>query len=57
MDTPMPHLALLLDLEARHEDLLQRLEELDNRIEKALAECQIYREHPVAVDSYTPVCG
>jgi tetrahydromethanopterin S-methyltransferase subunit G len=32
-------LETLLDLEARHEDLLQRLDELDRRVEKVLGEC------------------
>ncbi len=56
MDTPTSHLALLMDLEARHEDLLKQLEELDHRVEKALAECQIYREFPCATASCAPVC-
>jgi hypothetical protein len=34
---------LLLDLEGQHEELFRRLEELDKRVEKTLAECQIYR--------------
>ena len=37
---PTAQLELLLDIEARHEDLLRRLDELDQRVEKALAECQ-----------------
>ncbi len=32
-----PRLELLLDLETRHEDLLDRLDELDKRVEKVLA--------------------
>jgi tetrahydromethanopterin S-methyltransferase subunit G len=43
---PMAQLELLLDIEARHEDLLRRLAELDRRVEKTLAECQIYRLRP-----------
>jgi hypothetical protein len=43
MDTPTGQLDLLMDLEARHEDLLRQLSELDQRVEKALAECQVYR--------------
>jgi hypothetical protein len=33
-----PQLKLLLDLESRHEDLLDRLDDLDKRVEKVLAE-------------------
>jgi hypothetical protein len=32
-------LELLLDLESRQDDLMLRLEELDHRVEKTLAEC------------------
>ncbi len=46
MNTPMPQLNLLMDLEARHEDLLLRLDELDKRVKKTLAECQTYRIGP-----------
>jgi hypothetical protein len=34
-------LELLLDLETRHDELLTRLEELDNRVAKTLAECLV----------------
>jgi hypothetical protein len=40
---PTAQLELLLDIEARHEDLLRQLDELDKRVEKTLAECQVYR--------------
>lgn len=43
-----PQINLLLELEARQEDLLLRLDELDKRVEKTLAECQIYRISPVS---------
>jgi hypothetical protein len=43
---PTAQLELLLDIEARHEDLLNRLAELDKRVEKTLAECQVYRIRP-----------
>jgi energy-coupling factor transporter ATP-binding protein EcfA2 len=50
MFSPMDHqtaqLDLLIDLEARHEDLLVRLDELDKRVEQTLAECQRYRVVP-----------
>jgi hypothetical protein len=32
-------LSILLDLEAKHNELLQRLEELDKRVLKTLSEC------------------
>lgn len=40
MDPAAEQLALLLDLDARHDDLLERLEELDQRVANALAEYQ-----------------
>jgi hypothetical protein len=43
MDTQDPQLDLLMDLEARHEELLLKLDELDKRVEKVLAECQVFR--------------
>jgi hypothetical protein len=42
MDNRSTQLDVLLQLETRHEDLLRRLDELDKRVEKALAECQAY---------------
>jgi hypothetical protein len=35
---------LLLDLETRHDELLMRLEELDQRVAKTLAECLVLRQ-------------
>jgi hypothetical protein len=46
MDQNTAQFDLLIDLEARHEDLLVRLDELDKRVEKTLAECQRYRFEP-----------
>jgi hypothetical protein len=46
MDARVPQLDLLMDLEARHEELLLRLDELDKLVEKTLAECQVYRTRP-----------
>ena len=46
MDSCAAQLALLIDLEARHEDLLVQLDELDKRVAKTLAECQRYRVLP-----------
>jgi hypothetical protein len=41
-------LELLIDLETRHDDLLSRLEELDKRVAKTLAECMTSRQ-PIVV--------
>lgn len=41
---PPPHLQALLDLESRHDELLDRLDELDQRVTKTLAECAALRE-------------
>jgi len=43
MDHQAPPLDLLLDLDSRHDDLLKRLDELDHRVAKILAECQAVR--------------
>ena len=44
MDSQTSEFDLLMSLEARHEELLQRLDELDKRVEQALAECcQVHR--------------
>ena len=44
MDTQTPQLSLLMDLEARHEDLMLRLDVLDKRVQKTLSEWQGSRE-------------
>ena len=36
-------LELLLDLESRQDDVMQRLDELDRRVEKTLGECLALR--------------
>ena len=46
MDTQTTPFNLLADLEARHDDLLLQLEQLDKRVEETLAECQTYRAAP-----------
>jgi hypothetical protein len=43
MEESVPSLETLLELEARHDDLLVRLEELDRRVVQVLAECQVTR--------------
>ena len=40
MDGSVEQLRLVLDLEARHDDLLDRLAELDKRVLRVLEECQ-----------------
>jgi hypothetical protein len=44
-------LDLVNDIEARHDDLLLRIAELDKRVEKALADSQIYRIKPQTAQS------
>jgi len=39
MDALTGQLEALLDLEARHDDLLERLDALDKRVERVLADC------------------
>jgi hypothetical protein len=56
MDTPATQFDLLMDLESRHDDLLRRLDELDKRVERTLAECQVYRANPSASDRGGPTC-
>ena len=40
MEDETTQLNVLLELETRHDDLLQRLDELDRRVERVLKECQ-----------------
>lgn len=44
-------LEALLDLEARHDELLERLDELDRRVEKVLAECLRGRQEEQATSA------
>lgn len=53
MNIPTHQLDLLLDLEARHDDLIERLEDLDERTSKVLAECLVIRQ-PVALGFTQP---
>lgn len=55
---PLPsQLEALLELEARHEDLLERLDELDKRVERVLTECVAgqVREAAMGEGSLPPV--
>jgi hypothetical protein len=47
MDDQRSHLSELLDLEARHDDLLDRLQELDKQVAKVLADCLAVRQPAV----------
>jgi hypothetical protein len=40
MDAADSQLSTLLELDARHDDLLQQLAELDHRVSQVLAECR-----------------
>jgi hypothetical protein len=50
MNTPVLQFSLITDLEARQDDLILRLEELNKRVERTLAECQAYRDKPATSD-------
>ena len=50
MNTQAAQLELLKDLETRHEELIVQLDELDKRVAKTLAECQVYRITPSKPD-------
>jgi hypothetical protein len=54
MDGTIGQLDLLLDLEARHDDLLRRLDELDQRVSLVLAEWQPGRSF-VALEGSGPL--
>lgn len=41
MKEPAGHLETLLELETRHEDLLRRLDELDQQVQKVLRRCHV----------------
>jgi len=56
MDAPIVHFELLMDLEARHDDLLVRLAELDKRVEEVLAECLAVRQAGEVIPSGGPAC-
>jgi hypothetical protein len=43
---PSESIELLRQLETRHEELLQRLEDLDRRVEKTLSDYQSLRKQP-----------
>ena len=44
MDSAASQLETLLELDARHDDLLQRLDVLDKRVQTVLTECMTARE-------------
>jgi hypothetical protein len=53
MDTTTSSFDLLMDLEARHEDVLRQLDELDKRVQKTLAEWQSYRSPGIEISPAT----
>jgi len=53
MEASQRHLETLVDLEARHDELLRQLEILDRRVEEVLVECGAGRQP--AADSLPPV--
>jgi len=55
MSIPTHQLDLLLELEARHDDLIQRLEDLDERTSKVLADCLVIRQPTPACSVSLPV--
>ena len=57
MDALPRHLQSLLELEARHDDLLERLDELDKRVESVLAQYGAagYRESAAGRESLPSV--
>ena len=46
MNTQNAPLDLILDLDARHDELMLKLDELNQRVEQALVQCQGYRFEP-----------
>jgi hypothetical protein len=48
---------LLLDLEARQEEVIARLEELDREVERVLAECLALKAAETAPDQGEPFPG
>jgi hypothetical protein len=51
MNTPSNDLEALLELDARHDELLERLDELDKRIELVLAASAPAQKTEAGVDS------
>jgi hypothetical protein len=56
VDDYASQLTLLIDLDNRHDDLLRRLEDLDHRVEKVLAECLAGREPVTSAGPSAPTC-
>lgn len=53
MDPSPGQLEQLLDLDARHDDLLKRLDELDRRVRTVLSEYQVSEPPPEPVAGLT----
>jgi hypothetical protein len=43
MNTTNEHRDLIVELDARHDELMLKLDELDRRVEQTLIQCQGYR--------------
>ncbi len=56
MASPLDHAQAMLDLEARHDELLELLSELENRVASVLAQYQVGRQEvgPVRSAQATP---
>ncbi len=51
MENQNPHFQLLSELDARQNDVLQRLEDLDRRVKRVLDECLGKRRTSSALDT------
>lgn len=54
MDAPSGHLQAILELEARHDDLLERLADLDQRVQQVLARYTPGRHRDVVAPEQSP---
>jgi hypothetical protein len=57
MEDYTAQLATLIDLDARHDDLLDRLDDLDKRVERVLSECLADRAPAAAASTAPPVAA
>jgi hypothetical protein len=53
MNASNAYLDLLTDLDARQDDLILKLDELNRRVEQALVQCQGYRAGPSGLGAAT----
>jgi len=57
MECAEDQLAKLMELDARHDDLLERLEALDREVRKVLAECHPAEAAPQASQPASTLAG